>query len=163
MRKLFVIYDCAAVDGGAVVICTYDCLKERYRIFVEETMDEFRTIAENSLLVSYGGLTMQDDLLRSSGIEATTYYDLYDAIIKAKDEDRRCDDYALPLVAAANYAGIAASRQTWHALWERGLCCQLADELLGDVAIIKRLLDRASSYGVIRDPVGAGWVAVRSP
>lgn len=163
MKKLFVIYDCAAIEGRAAIVCTYDYLTERYRIFGDETMEEFRSIAENSLLVSYGGQTMQDDLLRSSGIEAATYYDLYDAILKAKDDNRRSDDYTLPLVAAANYAGIAASRQTWHALWERGLCCQLADELLGDIAIVKRLMDRASSHGVIRDPVGAGWLAVRSP
>lgn len=160
-------------DGmGLTVVCAYDYTFDRYRVFMEDNLDELEAlIANTDLMVGFNSIAFDNNLLRANGIEVDDgkCYDLLRAVWEAAGlgpEFRYPSHagYGLDDICKTNF-GI---NKTGHGAmapvqWQRGRYGAVVDYCLNDVRLTKRVLDFIFQNGHIVSPKTQEILQVRRP
>jgi len=147
---------------GIAVVCAYDFLTGRYRVFEADNLAEFvELLAARALLVSYNGLRFDNNVIAASTgavIDPDRCYDVLAMLKQAKGvpaNGAHAPGLSLDGVAQANF-GIAKSFNGALApvYWQRGQRGIVVDYCLEDVRLTRGLFERVVQRGELKDPVG---------
>lgn len=146
---------CAGWDDhanmGISVICAYDYVDGRYRVFCEDGFSDFVDLARvRSPVIGFNSLRFDDKLCVANELDVATEYDLLVEVWRAAG---RFSPSGLDALAKANSVGA----KTGHGalapvLWQQGQYGKVIDYCLDDIRLTKGLVDRVLRLGKLRDP-----------
>lgn len=146
---------------GISVICAYDYVDDRYRVFCKDNFKEFQKLCtERNCLVSFNGIGFDNKVLKENGIivPENRCYDILVQVwigdnLKPMFEYPSHIGYGLDAICAANFD----ERKTGHGAlapvqWQKGEIGDVIDYCINDVKLTKDLLDYIIRYGAIKSP-----------
>ena len=145
---------------GISVICAYDYDADRYRVFMDDNINQFAAlVAKHDYVIGYNNISFDDKLVAAHGVtvKPEQSYDLLVELWKAaKVYDmpfKNRAGFKLDDVAHANNV----SRKTGNGilapkLYQRGNIGELVDYCINDVVMTKTLVDRLHSDCYLYDP-----------
>lgn len=150
-------------DGmGVAVVCAWDCVTKRARVFMRDNLKELRAIADShDYIVGYNNRRFDNPLLKAAGIflDPDKTYDLLQEIWRAAGlnpdtfSSRTHGGFRLEQVCAINFdmhkSGDGAQAPI---LWQRGHVGTVVDYCLNDIALTRRLLNEVMLKGIITNP-----------
>lgn len=149
---------------GISVLCAYDYLEDRYRVFLGDNLAAFgRLAAERNTLVSFNGIRFDDRVLRAKSVDLPTgrSYDIMAEIFSVR---RSYKGYNLDNCAASNFQVFKSGNGAMAPiLWQRGHWGEVIDYCQNDVRLTKMLFDRIIETGGITDPTTEGLLPLRVP
>lgn len=143
---------------GISVICAYDYVDERYRVFLEDNFREFELLAMQRPVVGFNSIKFDDQVCQAHGLKVDTHYDVLVEIWRAaglephfvNDEDHRA--FTLDALSQINFnVGKVGHGALAPVLWQRGKRGQVIDYCLHDVYLTKMLVDRITALAAVRD------------
>lgn len=143
---------------GVSVICAYDDLQKRYRVFTKEKFGEFQALASDRIVCGFNSIAFDDVVLAHNGITVGTSYDLLQELWVAAGLGRefRPETHAtfgLNAVSKANGFGMKTGYGGFAPVeWQRGEYGSVIDYCLQDVRLTWLLVEKAIRYGSLRDP-----------
>lgn len=152
---------------GIAVICAYDTLEARYRVFMEDNLSDLvETMYSRDMVIGFNNWRFDDRLLFANGIEppAGKTKDLAAAIWHAAGIPNGEHPRGLGLNAICKANGIpgktgnGADAPQW---FQRGRIGRVVDYCLGDVRSTLLVLRRIQADGGIIDPRNGEWLTVR--
>lgn len=154
---------------GISVLCAYDMLEDRPRIFCDDNLKEFRVLAEQRLCVGYNSLAFDNKvLLGTIGWAPEHNHDLFLAITGAAFPGEKFNPsmhrgFGLDAMCQKNY-GAGKSGDGAHAplLYQRGQMGELIDYCMTDVIRTKQLFE-GSLYGPLERPDGGVPLTIPIP
>lgn len=143
---------------GVSVICAYVFGGAGYRIFLEDNLEEFKTLAEDpeTLIVGFNNRAFDDSVVRlglNINIEERRSWDLLRAVRVARGRDPGyiAGGPNLDSLCKANFlAGKSGNGAFAPILWQKGHVGQVIDYCLNDVIMTKKLVELAM-VGRLRD------------
>lgn len=157
---------------GLTVVCAYDYVTDRYRVFMEDNLHDFaELIGAADLLVGFNSIPFDNQLLRAQGlfVDDGRCYDLLREIwigagLAPEFEYPSHIGYGLDDVCKANF-GVS---KTGHGAlapvdWQRGRYGSVTDYCLADVALTKKLLDKVIRSGWLISPKTGESIKIRRP
>lgn len=150
---------------GISCIGVYDYVEQRYRVFMDDNIDDFIVLAgQRDMVVSFNGLAFDNRVCAANGIPVRDDR-TYDLLVELWAAAGLGPQFAYPThlgfgldaACAANFG----ARKTGNGalapvLYQRGQFGQLIDYCLNDVALTKRLFEHAlANRGQVRDPRNA--------
>ncbi len=139
---------------GIACLCVYDMATKRSRVFLDDNLKEFETLALSSDCIAGFNQTRFDNyVLAAKGVQLPNErcYDLLSEIYRKLG--RRKSGYKLEDLAFANFR----SRKPTNGanapiLWQQGKHGEVIDYCMNDVYLTYRLIDRVINCGYIFDP-----------
>jgi hypothetical protein len=136
---------------GISVICTFDYATQRFRVFLEDNMNEFLALARERLMVGFNSIPFDDAVINA--VYGDRYQPLasYDILretwiaagLGPDFEYPSHAGYSLDAIAHANhFSGKSGHGALAPVQWQRGEIGSVIDYCLQDVAITKRLFDK---------------------
>jgi len=160
---------------GVSVVCCYDYVEDRYRVFTKEGWDDLQNLMNSrQLLVGFNNARFDDRLLAACKV-ATSLVKRYDVLAEmwrasGLDPDRfdfkTHGGFSLDATAKVNLneGKTGEGGAMAPALWQRGAYGQVIDYCLQDVKLTKRLFDRVRNMGGLRNPKnGSQFLSMRKP
>jgi len=146
---------------GISVICAYDYIEDRPRIFLEDTFQEFEQLARNCLVVGFNSESFDDKVCAANAICVKTGYDILRECYKAKGLlpypkkfDDRYKGYGLNALAQAT---LGMQKTGYGAKapidWQKGRRGSVIDYCMNDVMLIKKLFDQILAGLALIDPI----------
>lgn len=154
---------------GIAVINAFDLVTQRYRVFLEDNLDEFASLAtQRAGIVSFNGLAFDDQVCRANGIDWPTHktVDLAALIWGAAGipQGEHQKGLGLDAICQANGLGSKSGNGAMApVLWQQGKHGQVIDYGLCDVMLTLGLYRRLLYAGGCIDPRNHGWIAVEVP
>ena len=155
---------------GVSVICAYDAVDDRFRVFTRETFGDFAVLACNRYLVGFNSIAFDDEVLRHIGIHVRSDYDLLQELWVAAGLGREFvypthTGFGLNATAEANGFG---NKTGWGGFapvqWQRGEVGTVIDYCLEDVRLTSRLVKQVMETGKLRDPRDpTSWLDIAVP
>ncbi|MCS6884993.1 MAG: hypothetical protein RMM17_00920 [Acidobacteriota bacterium] len=146
---------------GIAVICAFDLQTGRYRVFLQDNLDEFVTlISERRFVAGYNNQRLDDRLLEVNGlwpVDMTSYDLLREIWIAAgADPDAPFDrtkqgGLGLDAMARANRVGSKVTKENIAVLWQRGHKGKVIDHCLNDVRLTLLLMAQLQRQGYLLD------------
>lgn len=154
---------------GISTVCGYDLAQARYRVFMEDNIDELRAvIASGATMLGFNNHRFDNPLLTANGIDIPDDQseDLAACIWAALGVESGQHPKGLGLDAICSANGLAS--KTGHGKdapqdYQRGHIGRLIDYCLGDVRATLQLYRYIHTCGGIKDPRTGNWVVVRLP
>ena len=145
---------------GVAVICAWDSLEDRYRVFCEDNFKEFEMLVKQSdPIVGFNSITHDDVVCGHVGLKVHTDYDLLQELWVAAGLGRKYEHpthagFGLDAVAIANLGtGKTMLSESAPVLWQRGEIGAVIDYCLEDVRLTKLLMDNVlDDQGRLVDP-----------
>lgn len=146
---------------GISCICCYDYVTERYRVFLEDSFQEFIQLCnERAMLVSFNGLGFDAKVLNATCAPVVVghqekEYDICREmrIADGKHPEMPVRGISLDKSAKANLGySKTGSGGLAPILWQQGKKGQVIDYCLQDVNITKSLFDKILREGCLTDP-----------
>lgn len=153
---------------GVAVICAYDILEARYRVFLEDNFCDFlELVGQRDGVLGFNNYRFDDKLLRDNGlpIDSTKSYDLADAIWRAAGIPQGEHPRGLSLNACCNVHGLPTKSGNGADApqdFQDGRIGRVIDYCLNDVRCtlhLYRYIERAGGLIDARD--GTSWLNVR--
>jgi hypothetical protein len=141
---------------GIACIGVYDYTADKYRVFGEYELDEFRQLAEmHDTAVGFNNIRFDNNVLKANNvvISANKSFDILSEIQSTIGFQKGC---RLDDVIKANFPsaeGKTGSGADAPILWQRGYHTKVIDYCLNDVRLTKMLLDRILRFGWIKNPI----------
>lgn len=139
------------IGMGIAVICCYDYMTERYRVFEQDNLNEFGKLIIDRELIGYNNFAFDDNLLTANNLPKPKTYDLLSAIWVAKGIGPKYSypgsvGTSLDQMCKVNFGlqkpegmdGLTAAIR-----WQQGKRGQVVDYCLNDVYMTKRLLEES--------------------
>ena len=150
------------VNMGISVVCAYDFLTDRYRVFDKHSKDEFERLTQTRYpLVGFNNVNFDNSVLAACWnipIVEAQCFDLLRAIWKAKGLGTTFNyethvGYGLDACARANF-GLSKTGYGGDAPidWQRGKYAKVIDYCLQDVRLTKMLWEKIFYDRIIIDP-----------
>ena len=142
---------------GVAVICAYDALESRYRVFTDGNFDEFEELATQRRVAGFNSIEFDDVVCGHAGIKVTTNYDLLQELWVAAGLGRAYEHpthagFGLDATAKANgMSGKTGYGGTAPIDWQQGKFGKVIDYCLEDVRLTWRLICRAAEMP-LNDP-----------
>lgn len=163
---------------GISVICAYDYVERRFRVFTKENWSGFADLLERSdVLVGFNNIGFDNKLIRANGVTPNgsewerKSYDILAEMWEASGLSRTFQypthaGFSLDNTAMLNLregktgnGGAMAPVE-----WQRGNVGMVIDYCLQDIRLTKGLFDRIISNGGLRSPKVAGtFLEMRNP
>lgn len=151
---------------GISCICAYDYDEDRYRIFLEDNLDDFADLAHNrETLIGFNSIGFDNKLCLANGLEIPTDRD-YDVLVEIWKAAGLGPEFRYPshigfgldACLKANFPGLQKSGNGALApvLYQQGQLGQVVDYCLNDVRLTKKLVDHIEQFGWIKDPRNPG-------
>ena len=150
---------------GISVICAYDWVADRYRVFCKDNLYLFDVLvaAHEDVIVSFNGINFDDKLCAANGLRVESSYDILRQawIAAGLDPDKynhgTHGGFGLDGLARAN--GLPG--KTGHGArapidWQRGRIGRVIDYCLEDVRLTVELMNEVVRHGRLRDPRDPG-------
>jgi DEAD/DEAH box helicase domain-containing protein len=144
---------------GISVLCAYDYLDDRYRVFCEDNKEEFLELARRrKCLVSWNGVGFDNPVIDACWGTTIPSRMCYDLMREAKiacgfEGDVIMRGFRLDDWAAANLGGGKTGDGAMAPVdWQRGRYGSVIDYCLADVWLTKRLMDRVLACGILVQP-----------
>lgn len=147
---------------GISVICVYDFVEDRYRVFMKDNLDEFqKLINERKTLVGFNSKGFDNKLCAAHGLDLSKIYH-YDLMLEIAKEANPTGDpekinfrgCGLEACCKANFEDISKNGDGALAplLWQKGEVGKVVDYCLNDVKMTKELLAKMLNCGFINSP-----------
>lgn len=147
---------------GIACIGVYDYRADRYRVFLEDNLDEFRSLVEkSSIIIGFNNIKFDDQLCAANNIiiQKEKSYDLLVEMWRAAGIETYFKSwlthggYGLDSTCDLNF-GLKKSGDGALApvLWQRGKHGTVIDYCLNDIAMTKRLAEHVHFGRTIRSP-----------
>lgn len=142
---------------GVACICVYEYTTDKFRVFGEYELDDFRQLAgSHDVAVGYNNIRFDNKVLKACNIDIqpNKSYDILAEIYSSFGSFQkgcRLDD-----VIKANFpsaGGKTLDGAEVPLLWQRGYQTKVIDYCLNDVRLTKMLLDRILRFGWIKNPI----------
>jgi hypothetical protein len=157
---------------GISVLCTYDYVEDRYRVFCVDNKEDFAARIKGALCVGFNNIPFDNAVLAAtSGWEAPkeeSCYDLLREIWAAAGNGPEFNasthaGYGLDAMCEVNF-GLKKSGNGAMAPvdWQQGNFGTVIDYCLNDVMLTKRLFDAVMRGDYIKNPKG-GDLTLRLP
>lgn len=155
---------------GISVICAYDTITRRNRVFMDDNMDAFKALVDSAdVLAGFNNHQFDDRLCAANGITIPheKSYDLLAELWAGAGLAREYTGadhagFGLNACAAVNFIDVKKGYGGTAPIdWQRGRYGALIDYCLHDVMLTCWLLDRVEVYGCIADPRGHRNVSFR--
>lgn len=157
---------------GISVICAWDCLTGRPRVFLEDNFGEFCALMEaREFLVGFNNIGFDNKVIRAAGLPIYRDMDFWSYDILAemwrsagldptKFYWKTHGGYKLDDTAKVNLDG---AHKTGHGAlapvqWQRGEIGAVVDYCMADVMLTKGLFDRIVEHGILLSPKDANRV-----
>lgn len=156
---------------GISVICCYDSITDRYRVFIgdENGLRKFiRLCHVRNVLVSFNGMNFDNNVINAEAmrfdigveniIDPAKCYDILRMVWAANGLDgnfkpRTHGGYSLDAIAKANgLPGKTGNGELAPVMWQRGQYADVIDYCLEDVRITRVLLNKILKYGGLMSP-----------
>lgn len=142
---------------GISVLCAYDILESRYRVFCDDNLEDFVAMARHRIgVIGFNNHRFDDKLLAEHGIYAGNYsLDIAESIWRAAGvpQEEHPKGLGLDAICKANgLGGKSASGADAPQEWQRGRIGRVIDYCLTDVRMTVRLLRLIQDTGGIIDP-----------
>lgn len=149
------------------VICTYSWLTDEHGIFMQDNLDEFQQLIDQSEHVfGFNSIGFDDEVCASNGLKVKTTYDILREFYRAAGLDPNPDwkgmsarkkagdkeaeallnqykGYRLEDICQANFGvGKSGNGQNAAKLWQQGKYGQVSNYCLRDVWLEKQIVDR---------------------
>ncbi len=152
---------------GIACLCAYDSKEDRYRVFLEDNLQDFHQLAlKRELVIGFNSLAFDDRLLAANGIEVKTDYDVLVEAWKAAGLPPyfvrgKSGGFSLGALCEATFGvGKSGSGALAPVLWQRGERGQVIDYCLHDVWLTRRLFDLRD---MLVHPKTGGTLMLRGP
>lgn len=146
---------------GVAVACCYDYVTDRYRVFCQDNLTDFKTLVSSTeCVVGYNNHRFDDHVMEAAGITVPPEksYDILQEIwrglgLNSDYKSETHGGYGLEALSEANF-GITknGSGAVAPLLWQRGQVGTVIDYCLHDVFLTKKLLDRIIQSGALASP-----------
>lgn len=152
---------------GISVLCAYDYVEDRYRVFCEDNMQEFKALCEKrNCLVSFNGIGFDNKVLSENGIvlPVEACYDILVEVWKGDNLEPMFKypthiGYGLDAISQANFGDSKSGNGALAPmLWQRGDIGSVIDYCIKDVKLTKKLLDHIIVHGEIKSPKDNGKI-----
>lgn len=136
---------------GISTICAYDYATGRFRVFLNDNMDEFLELARQRLMVGFNSIPFDDAVIMAEygdDYQPARSYDILREVWAAAGLGSQFKfpthaGYGLDAVARANHLqGKTGHGALAPVQWQRGELGSVIDYCLQDVDITRRLLDK---------------------
>lgn len=146
---------------GLAVVCCYDYITDRYRVFCEDNLNDFKMlVASTECVVGFNNHHFDDRVLEAAGchVPVEKSYDILQEVWRSlglgpdyKSETHK--GYSLDALCMVNF-GLTKNGSGAQAplLWQRHKIGTVIDYCLNDAYLTKRLLDRIIHSGTLVDP-----------
>lgn len=157
---------------GISVICAYDYATSRFRVFCQDNMDEFLSIARERLMVGFNSIPFDDAVIRAihgDSYQPAASYDILREVWAAAGLEPAFEypthaGYGLNAIAHANHCPTKSGHGALAPVqWQRGEIGSVIDYCLQDVAITKRLFDKINVEQVLVCPKTGRLLTMRDP
>lgn len=154
---------------GIAVIGAFDLVEQRYRVFLEDNLDEFNELAiKRPYVVSFNGHQFDDQVVRAAGVELPEEksVDLAALIWKAAGIEPGTHPKGLGLDALCRINGIGGKTGNGAlapVLWQQGKRGQVIDYCLADVMLTLGLFRRIYWMRGCIDPRDHKFLEVEVP
>ena len=141
---------------GIACIGVYEYTTDKYRVFGEYELDEFRQLLDtNDVSVGYNNTRFDNNVLKANKIDVqpNKSYDIYFEIVRQLGHVKGCK---LDDVIKANFPnspGKNGDGAQAPILWQPGYHTKVIDYCLNDVRLTKMLMDRIIRFGWIKNPI----------
>ena len=143
---------------GISVICAYDYVERRFRVFMQDNFSAFVALAGDRQVIGFNSRHFDDSVCRANGLVVHTGYDVLVEMWRAAGlgpdfESPTHMGFGLDAAAKANF-GVG---KTGHGAkapvdWQRGNIGNVVDYCLEDVRLTKCLVDRIMTSEFLYDP-----------
>lgn len=157
-------YCCGWADHknmGISVICAYDYVDDRYRVFCRDNMKDFEALcAKRNCLVSFNGIGFDNKVLKENGIVLLPE-NCYDILAQVWVGDNLSPmfsypshiGYSLDEIMQVNFGENKSGNGALAPVqWQRGNVGAVIDYCINDVRLTKKLLDHIIIHGQIKSP-----------
>lgn len=156
---------------GISVLCAYDYLEDRYRVFCADNLDDFLKLCrERNPLVSFNGLGFDNRVIKEVcqlGAGEMSWFNgrCYDILAEVWTRlGRRMKGYRLDDIAGSNFQEFKTGNGALAPVyWQQGKVGTVIDYCLQDVRLTKRVFDRILETGGIIDPVTQKQLTLPAP
>ena len=155
---------------GVSVLCAYDFHTKRFRVFCEDNQEDFFTLANDRMLVTFNGLRFDNRVVAScwnGGVDPDTILRLleenhYDLLFEAKKSKNsgRLDAYG-----EHNFGEQKSDEGKYAPVWwQQGQIGRVTDYCLQDVKLTANLFTKVVKEGGLKSPSGSdAWVPMLEP
>jgi hypothetical protein len=150
------------INMGISVICAYDYLQDRYRVFCKDNFSQFQELLNSrKYLIGFNHIHFDNQLITKNGFtipRLIKHYDLLQEIWRSAGLSPDFDSsthlgYGLDACAEVNFdLHKSGNGATAPVEWQRGKIGNVVDYCLNDVYLTKRLFDQVLAGFSIRDP-----------
>lgn len=146
--------------GVAIVGC-YDYKTDRYRVFCEDNLLDFKLLVFSSeCVVGFNNNRFDNRVLEAAGVQipAEKSYDILEEIWRSLDlgtefRPETHGGYGLEALVRANFQTAKTGNGALAPIqWQRGLIGSVVDYCLHDVYLTRKLLDRIIRCGALANP-----------
>lgn len=148
---------------GISVICAYDYVEDRYRVFERDNFDELQELLViRKTIVGFNSIGFDAPLCEANGIAVpvltTEHYDILAEIWEGAGLEREFRypshvGFSLDACCKANFGTEKSGHGALAPVdWQQGKYGKVIDYCLNDVRLTKQLLDQIITHGYIRDP-----------
>ncbi len=147
---------------GIACIGVYDYIEDRYRLFMDDNMEDFFHLCDaRDLLVGFNSIAFDNAVINAHGprlTEASKFYDILVEVWKAaglgsKFEYPSHAGFGLDAICKANFGTAKSGNGALAPVdFQRGRYGNLVDYCLNDVRLTKQAFDRIVESGVLLDP-----------
>jgi DEAD/DEAH box helicase domain-containing protein len=158
---------------GVSVLGVYDYLEDRYRVFMDDNMDEWaELLSRKPLCVGFNSIPFDNGLLEATGWAVPAAENCYDILREMWRADGLGDTFAYPshtgysLDATLKANGMAPKSGNGAlapVLWQRGKIGAVIDYCLTDVAREKALMDMIMSGKALKNPKSGALLQLFGP
>lgn len=144
---------------GISVICAYDYIDSRYRVFLKDGFGDFEDLAHARRPVAgFNSVAFDDKLCAANGMDIVTSYDL---LIEMWRSAGLGETFVYPTHAGFSLDNTAdrnlgrkktGSGALAPVLWQQGQHGKVIDYCLEDIRLTKSLVDRVLTTGQLLDP-----------
>ena len=155
---------------GVACIGVYDYFEDRYRVFMDDNLEDFFHLCDaRDLLVGFNSIAFDNAVLNAgAGVpllnEPNKFYDLLVELWKGAGlgptfESMSHAGFGLDAVCKVNFGTVKSGHGALAPVdFQQGRIGSVIDYCLNDVRLTKQLLDQVMRSGYVRDPRNPGRV-----
>lgn len=141
------------IGMGISVIAVYDLQDDKYRVFLEDNLDELKELIENrDYAIGFNNNSFDNKLLKAHGIEIPEEKS-FDLLAAIKDETGTNRGLGLGAINKANFTTTKNGDGAFAPiLWQQKQYGKVIDYCINDVKMTLNILIRLLEVGFIADP-----------